>query len=196
MVKLMKAYQPDKVVLSIGDGANDVSMITEANVGVGLSGNEGSQAASSSDFAISEFQQLRNLLMVHGRENYRKNTYMIQYNFYKNMVYSVPMTAFGSISGYSGQTLYEIYLLQIFNVVFTMSPIIVYCLFDQQFEKAKLKYSPRLYVNGMKDHAITYMSISGWYGLAFFEGLTLWYFCQMLFGMDLTFYGQPLDLEE
>ena len=53
MVKLMKAYQPDKVVLSIGDGANDVSMITEANVGVGLSGNEGSQAASSSDFAIS-----------------------------------------------------------------------------------------------------------------------------------------------
>ena len=44
MVKLMKAYQPDKVVLSIGDGANDVSMIKEAHIGVGLYGNEGMSA--------------------------------------------------------------------------------------------------------------------------------------------------------
>ena len=51
----MKQNNPDKVSLAIGDGANDVSMITEANVGVGISGLEGSQAASSSDFSITEF---------------------------------------------------------------------------------------------------------------------------------------------
>ena len=99
---MMKSYQPDKTVLSIGDGANDVSMITEASVGVGLSGLEGSQAASSSDFAISEFKQLRPLLMFHGREALRRNAYMVQYNFYKNILYSVPMVAFGYVSGYSG----------------------------------------------------------------------------------------------
>lgn len=41
--------------LAIGDGANDVSMITSANVGVGIYGVEGQQAARSSDYAIGEF---------------------------------------------------------------------------------------------------------------------------------------------
>jgi magnesium-transporting ATPase (P-type) len=35
--------EPEPVTLSIGDGANDVPMILEAHVGVGISGNEGMQ---------------------------------------------------------------------------------------------------------------------------------------------------------
>jgi len=43
---------PTKTTLSIGDGANDVNMITTAHVGVGISGLEGQQAARSADFVI------------------------------------------------------------------------------------------------------------------------------------------------
>jgi phospholipid-transporting ATPase len=39
-------------MLAIGDGANDVSMICAANVGIGIIGKEGQQAARASDFAI------------------------------------------------------------------------------------------------------------------------------------------------
>ena len=42
LVTLMKNYNSDKVVLSVGDGANDVSMITQAHVGIGIRGLEGS----------------------------------------------------------------------------------------------------------------------------------------------------------
>jgi P-type E1-E2 ATPase len=43
-VKLVKDDDPEIVTLAIGDGANDVSMIMEAHIGVGLYGNEGMRA--------------------------------------------------------------------------------------------------------------------------------------------------------
>lgn len=42
------------VTLAIGDGANDVAMIQKANVGVGISGCEGLQAACASDYSIAQ----------------------------------------------------------------------------------------------------------------------------------------------
>lgn len=53
-------------ILAIGDGANDVAMIQAASVGVGITGKEGLQAASASDYTIGQFRFLRQLLLVHG----------------------------------------------------------------------------------------------------------------------------------
>ena len=65
-------------------------MITEAHVGVGIRGVEGQQAARASDYAIGEFKLLRRLILYCGRESYRKNSYLIFYNFYKNLVIVLP----------------------------------------------------------------------------------------------------------
>ncbi len=46
VVKLVKRHLK-AILLAIGDGANDVSMIQAAHVGVGISGLEGMQAARS-----------------------------------------------------------------------------------------------------------------------------------------------------
>jgi len=59
-----------KITLSIGDGANDVSMIQAAHIGIGISGMEGMQAVMASDFAIAQFRFLTDLLLVHGRWSY------------------------------------------------------------------------------------------------------------------------------
>ena len=77
-------------VLAVGDGANDVNMILKADVGVGISGKEGQQAARASDFAIPEFQVLRALLFHHGRECYRINSQVVLYNFFKNFLLVIP----------------------------------------------------------------------------------------------------------
>ena len=86
----MKTNNPTVRTLSIGDGANDVNMISEAHIGVGIKGLEGNQAARASDYAIGEFKLLRRLVLCHGRECYRKNSQIILYNFYKNILYLIP----------------------------------------------------------------------------------------------------------
>ena len=68
-------------------GANDVSMIQMADVGVGISGQEGRQAVMASDFAMGQFRFLVPLLLVHGHWNYQRMSYMILYNFYKNATF-------------------------------------------------------------------------------------------------------------
>jgi phospholipid-translocating ATPase len=72
--------------LAIGDGANDVSMIQMADVGVGICGQEGMQAVMASDFAIAKFKILEKLLLIHGHLNYDRLAKLIIYFFYKNAV--------------------------------------------------------------------------------------------------------------
>ncbi|KYN17848.1 putative phospholipid-transporting ATPase VA [Trachymyrmex cornetzi] len=73
--------------LAIGDGANDVSMIQTADVGVGISGQEGTQAVMAADFAISRFSMLSRLLLLHGHWCYDRLARMILYFFYKNATF-------------------------------------------------------------------------------------------------------------
>lgn len=79
------------MTLSIGDGANDVAMIQEANVGCGLFGLEGSQAAMSADYAFGQFRYLTKLLLVHGRWSYQRVADMHSNFFYKNMIWTFAM---------------------------------------------------------------------------------------------------------
>ena len=102
VVRMIREHHPAKATLAIGDGANDVSMITEANIGVGIQGNEGNQAVSSSDYALSRFKDLKPLLLYHGREAYRRNSYLIYYMFYKNLLLNAPIIYYGFWSGFSG----------------------------------------------------------------------------------------------
>lgn len=84
VVKLVKRHLK-AILLAIGDGANDVSMIQAAHVGVGISGVEGLQAARSADVAIGQFRFLRKLLLVHGSWSYHRLSKLILYSFYKNL---------------------------------------------------------------------------------------------------------------
>ena len=80
---VMKNLPVTPVTLSIGDGANDVEMIKKASIGIGISGEEGQQAAQNSDYAIGQFKYLAPLCLVHGRWNYHRTSKLILYSFYK-----------------------------------------------------------------------------------------------------------------
>ena len=123
VVKLMKNYDRTKITLAIGDGGNDVSMIMEAHIGIGIYGEEGLRAAQSSDYAIGEFQVLRRLLFFHGYLNLMRNSIMVIYFFYKNFVFTIIHFFYGFINDFSGQTIIEDWFISLFNLIFTSIPL-------------------------------------------------------------------------
>lgn len=137
IVTLVRTEKPNVITLAIGDGANDVNMISAAHVGIGIRGKEGQQAARASDYAIGEFKLLRRLLLYSGRESYRKNSILICYNFYKNVILVMPFFWFGIYNGFSGQLLYDPWIFQFFNVFYASLPIMLFALFDEEYPNTK-----------------------------------------------------------
>jgi phospholipid-translocating P-type ATPase (flippase) len=145
MVK--KGLKPSPMTLAIGDGANDVAMIQEAQVGVGISGKEGKQAVNSADFAIAQFRYLKKLLLVHGRYDYRRICKVILYSFYKNVVMTGTLFAFTFYSGFSAQSLYDSNIHSAYNLILGF-PVIATGIFDRDVSVELLKKYNIMYVAG------------------------------------------------
>lgn len=144
MVELVK-NSVKTITLAIGDGANDVGMIQSAHVGVGISGNEGMQAACASDYAIAQFRYLNKLLLVHGAWSYSRLCKLILYSFYKNICLYVIEFWFAMVNGFSGQVVFERWSIGLYNVIFTASPPLVLGLFDRTCNAANMLRFPALY---------------------------------------------------
>jgi magnesium-transporting ATPase (P-type) len=95
----------NEVTLAIGDGGNDIAMIKIANIGVGIFGKEGYQAAFNADYAISQFKYLKRLIFVHGRNSLLRNSYFIYLIFFKNVLFTLTQLWFCFFSGFSGQVI-------------------------------------------------------------------------------------------
>lgn len=118
------------VTLAVGDGANDVSMIQAANIGVGIAGQEGVQASMASDYAIAQFRFLHKLILVQGHWNYHRIAEMILNFFYKNILWVFPSLWYQIYSRFSGNIFYDYSFLQLYNVIFTVAPVVVLGMYD------------------------------------------------------------------
>ena len=130
IVKMVKENL-NKLTLAIGDGANDVNMIQEAHIGVGLYGQEGMRAVQASDYALPQFKCLWKLLLVHGKWSYIRISEMILYFFYKNMVFTICQFYFSFQCGFSAQPVFDEYYIMFYNLIFTCLPLVVRAILEQ-----------------------------------------------------------------
>ena len=173
VVKLIK--EKDRAItMAIGDGANDVGMITESNVGIGIQGIEGTQAARASDYVLTQFSHLKKLLFFHGREYYRRNTWVIGYNFYKNFLYSGPVFFAGLITEFSGVTIYDPWILTLFNMVFVSLPCGWYGVCSLEYPQEILINHPEYYIQGIQGKCFSIGKFIKFIGFAFGEGFIIY----------------------
>lgn len=198
VVALVKKHLK-KITLSIGDGANDVNMIQEAHIGIGLYGEEGMRAVQASDFAFVKFNCLWKLILVHGKWSYIRISEMILYFFYKNMVFTICQFYFSFVCGWSGQTIYDDYYITFYNLIFTALPVIVRAIIEQDvyyrfpvrinkedldeedsrpYEENQFlkKYYPKLYYIGQKNTLFTYKNFFMWVFQGVVHGLLIFLF--------------------
>ncbi|XP_061838583.2 phospholipid-transporting ATPase ID [Nerophis lumbriciformis] len=147
VVELIKKFKT-AITLAIGDGANDVSMIKTAHIGVGISGKEGIQAVLASDYSFSQFRFLQRLLLVHGRWSYIRMCRFLYYFFYKNFAFTMVHFWFAFLCGFSAQTVYDQFFITLFNIVYTSLPVLAMGVFDQDVSDQKSLQYPKLYEPG------------------------------------------------
>ncbi|CAN0256362.1 unnamed protein product, partial [Pylaiella littoralis] len=154
LVALVRENVPGARTLSIGDGANDVPMIQRAHIGVGISGQEGMQAVNASDYAIAQFAYLRKLLLVHGRWNYRRSSRVVCYLFYKSVMFACPLIFYAYTNGFSGTLFYDYVTCNMYAIVYTALPILLYGTYDRDISAETCLRYPQLYAYGIEDRCM------------------------------------------
>ncbi|XP_024849103.1 phospholipid-transporting ATPase VD isoform X2 [Bos taurus] len=195
VVKLVRSHLR-VMTLAIGDGANDVSMIQVADIGIGISGQEGMQAVMASDFAVSQFRHLSKLLLVHGHWCYTRLSNMILYFFYKNVAYVNLLFWYQFFCGFSGTSMTDYWVLIFFNLLFTSAPPVIYGVLEKDVSAETLMQLPELYRSGQRSEA--YLPLTFWITLldAFYQSLVCFfvpYYTYQGSDIDIFTFGNPLN---
>ena len=191
VVQLVKS-QGDWITLAIGDGANDVSMIQEAHIGVGICGKEGTQAVQASDYSVAQFQYLSKMLLVHGKWGYRRISYFICYYFYKNIVAVTCEVWFAFFNGFSGQIYFADFLPMLYNAVWTSWPCMLTYIFEQDLSAKDCYKHPCAFKEGQKNYYFTAVGFWKWILLGIFHGAVC--FWLPFAGLDSDLSGKDLGL--
>ncbi|XP_073531084.1 phospholipid-transporting ATPase IF isoform X2 [Phyllobates terribilis] len=189
VVRLLKISPEKPITLAVGDGANDVSMIQEAHVGIGIMGKEGRQAVRNSDYAIARFKFLSKLLLVHGHYYYIRIATLVQYFFYKNVCFITPQFLYQFLCLFSQQTLYDSVYLTLYNICFTSLPILMYSLFEQHVHPHVLHTKPGLYRDISKNALLGFKPFLYWTFLGFGHAFILFFGSYFLMGEDASLLG-------
>ncbi|OAL46397.1 phospholipid-translocating P-type ATPase [Pyrenochaeta sp. DS3sAY3a] len=189
LVKSIRKRVKKSITLAIGDGANDIAMIQEAHVGIGITGKEGLQAARTSDYSIAQFRFLTKLLLVHGRWNYIRTCKYTVGTFWKEMLFYLTQALYQRSVGYTGTSLYESWSLSMFNTLFTSLPVIFMGVFDKDLSASTLLAVPELYTKGQRNGGFNFSVYLGWMFMASAEAMVV-YFCM------LGLYGQAIFTED
>jgi phospholipid-translocating ATPase len=186
LVRGIRKRIPSSITLAIGDGANDIAMIQEAHVGIGITGKEGLQAARTSDYSIAQFRFLNKLLLVHGRWNYVRTCKYILGTLWKELVFFLTQALFQRWNGYTGTSLYEPWSLATFNTLFTSLPVLVMGIFEKDLAASTLLAVPELYTKGQKDGGFNIWVYLGWTAMASAEAMILFFVMVALFANVYT----------
>lgn len=170
LVELLKSC--DYKTLAIGDGGNDVRMIQQADIGVGISGREGLQAARAADYSIGKFRFLKRLILVHGRYSYNRTAFLSQYSFYKSLLICFIQILFSFFSGISGTSLFNSVSLMAYNIFYTSIPVLTSVL-DKDLNEKTVMQHPQILRYCQAGRLLNPSTFAGWFGRSLYHAMVV-----------------------
>ncbi|PGH26409.1 hypothetical protein AJ80_01907 [Polytolypa hystricis UAMH7299] len=184
------------MALAIGDGANDVAMIQEAHVGVGIAGEEGRQAVMSSDYAIGQFRFLQRLVLVHGRWSYRRLGETTANFFYKNLVWTLAVFWYAIYNNFDCSYLFDYSYIILVNLAFTSLPVILMGIFDQDVDDKVSLAVPQLYMRGIEQKEWTQRKFWLYMLDGFYQSVICFFMTFLLYRPATSVTSNGLDLSD
>ena len=157
-----------KRTCSVGDGGNDVGMILEANVGVGIVGKEGKQASLAADFSIDEFKHLRRLIMWHGRLSYKRSAVLSQFVIHRGLIITIIQAIFSVIFYFVAIPIYNGALILGYATVYTSMPVFS-LVFDHDVNAQTVMKYPPLYATLQKGRELNMKTFLVWLWMSIFQ---------------------------
>ena len=169
IIKIIKQYTKNKKrCLAIGDGGNDVSMIFEAHVGVGIVGKEGKQASLSADYSINNFKDLKILILWFGRLSYKNSATISKYIIHRGLIISVMEFIFIIMFYYVPIALYNGVLMFGYTTIFTSLPVFT-LIFDRDTNLKNVLKFPSLYIVLQKGREFSNKNFLIWFFKSIFQ---------------------------
>jgi phospholipid-translocating ATPase len=179
IVKTIKKYTKGRTA-AVGDGGNDVAMIQEADVGIGIVGKEGLQASLAADYSIKEFKTLSILLLWWGRLAYKNTSMVANFVMHRGLIISLNQFIFSMLFYYNSVSLYNGALCLGYSTIFTALPSIT-LLLDQDVKQENVLKFPTLYKVLLKGRELGIKSFLWWVFKSIFQSAIL------MFGSILVF---------
>lgn len=158
-----------KRILGIGDGGNDVGMIQAADVGIGIYGKEGIQAALASDFSITEFKHLTTLLLWHGRLSYKRSCVLSQFIIHRGIIISIMQAIFCAIFYFVAIPIFNGMLMLGYSTVFTLLPVFS-LVFDEDISREVAYKYPILYRKVQSGAELNWYTFLYWIFISLYQG--------------------------
>ncbi|XP_076865948.1 putative phospholipid-transporting ATPase IIB isoform X2 [Brachyhypopomus gauderio] len=184
IVRLLQQHT-DNRTCAIGDGGNDVSMIQAADCGIGIEGKEGKQASLAADFSITQFKHIGRLLMVHGRNSYKRSAALGQFVMHRGMIISAMQAVFSSIFYFASVPLYQGFLMVGYATIYTMFPVFSLVL-DQDVKPEMALLYPELYKDLTKGRSLSFKTFFIWALISVYQGGILMYGALVLFDQEFV----------
>uniref|UniRef100_A0AAY4EJB4 Phospholipid-transporting ATPase n=1 Tax=Denticeps clupeoides TaxID=299321 RepID=A0AAY4EJB4_9TELE len=184
IVRLLQQHTSNRTC-AIGDGGNDVSMIQAADCGIGIEGKEGKQASLAADFSITQFKHIGRLLMVHGRNSYKRSAALGQFVMHRGMIISTMQAVFSSMFYFASVPLYQGFLMVGYATVYTMFPVFSLVL-DQDVKPEMALLYPELYKDLTKGRSLSFKTFLIWVLISVYQGGILMYGALLLFESEFV----------
>ncbi|XP_059148847.1 probable phospholipid-transporting ATPase IIB isoform X3 [Physella acuta] len=179
IVKLLKTHT-GKRTSAIGDGGNDVSMIQAADAGIGIVGKEGKQASLAADFSITQFSHIGRLLLVHGRNSYKRSAALSQFVIHRGLIITTMQAVFCSVFYFVSIALFPGFLMVGYATVYTMYPVFSLVLDTDVSPEIALTY-PELYKDLTKGRSLSFKTFFLWVLISIYQGGIIMYGALLLF---------------
>ena len=179
IVEMIKKYTKMRIC-AIGDGGNDVGMIQEAHVGIGIVGKEGMQAALAADFQINEFGIIEELILWHGRLSYKRTAKLGQFVFHRGLVIAVIQAVFVCLVYYVTLPIFNGMLMLGYTTIYTTLPVLSLVL-DEDTERSAVKQFPPLYKTLQKGRMLNFTQFWIWLWKSVYQGCMIMLLSLILF---------------